>query len=49
MTLCQGVEKMHVLYRMFYNEKKASTIQTFLDRIFLKKETKQYFSMFLMF
>ena len=28
---------------MFYNEKKASTIQTFLDRIFLKKRQNTVF------
>ena len=43
MTICQGVEKMSTLYHMFYNKKKASTIQTFLDRIFFKKRQNTVF------
>lgn len=43
MTLCQGIEKMHALYHMFYNEKAVSIIQMFLDRIFLKKRQNTVF------
>lgn len=36
-TICQGVEKMLTLYIKLHNKKRASAVQTTLDKLFKSK------------